>query len=104
MRKAMIKGSWAELKVAMDLLNHGYEVFQPMNSSASCDLITMSPKGDIYRIEVKTGNTRPRYNQIQNNLFDVLANVDEDYIYYNGKYPFPYTFGKINLIYKKGDK
>ena len=74
-------GTLSELKVSIDLLQKGYEVFRAVSSSCSCDLALLKD-GKLLRVEVTTGHFSPR-NRIpyfplrkQNNgKFDILAIV-----------------------------
>mgnify|MGYP001607408067 CR=1 FL=1 len=48
------RGAVSELRVAVDLLERGYEVFRAVSQACSSDLIALS-SGQILRIEVRTG-------------------------------------------------
>lgn len=71
-------GAIAELLVAADLLNKGYEVFRALSSGCSCDIAVLK-SGKLLRIEVKTrrrtssGNvsTAPTTHQVGKH--DVMA-------------------------------
>lgn len=47
-------GAISELRVAVDLLARGFEVFRALSSNCSCDLIA-TQNGKLLRVEVKTG-------------------------------------------------
>jgi hypothetical protein len=47
-------GAISELRVAVDLLTRGYEVFRAVSQSCSCDLIAQK-NGVLIRIESRTG-------------------------------------------------
>ena len=72
-------GAVGEMRVAIDLLVKGYEVFRSISPNSSCDLIVCK-NGDVYRIEVRTG--RPNLNGelvcTRKGLLegDVLATID----------------------------
>jgi len=51
-------GAVAELRVAADLLNRGYEVFRALSPSTSCDLAVLKD-GILHRVEVRTGHIKP---------------------------------------------
>ena len=51
-------GTINELRVSLDLLNKGYEVFRPLTPNCSCDLAILK-NSKLTRIEVTTG----RYSQ-----------------------------------------
>ena len=51
-------GAMSELRVAVDLLSKGYEVFRAVSPACSCDLIALRD-GQTLRIEVRTANFRP---------------------------------------------
>ncbi len=71
-------GALSELKVAIDLLAKGHEVFRAMSPACSCDLAVLKD-GVLLRLEVKTGHywcgklypapSRP------NQKYDILAIV-----------------------------
>ena len=46
-------GAIQELRVAVDLMSKGYEVYRAVSPSSSCDLIALL-EGEIYTIEVRT--------------------------------------------------
>jgi hypothetical protein len=50
-------GALSELRVAVDLLSKGYEVFRALSPSASCDIIALRA-GKILRIESRTATYR----------------------------------------------
>ncbi len=47
-------GAYHELKVSLDLISKGYEVFRALSPSCSCDLIALK-NGKSLRVEVTTG-------------------------------------------------
>lgn len=47
-------GAIQELKVAVDLLSKGYEVFRAESPACSCDLVVLK-NNKVYRVEVRTG-------------------------------------------------
>jgi hypothetical protein len=46
-------GAISELRVAVDLLSKGYEVFRALSPSASCDLLALR-NGKVLRVESRT--------------------------------------------------
>ena len=77
--KAGHLGAIAELIVAADLMQKGYDVYRPLSPMASCDLLGIYDQ-DIIRIEVKRGevseNGRPNCDVRRNaGKFDLLAIV-----------------------------
>jgi hypothetical protein len=48
-------GAIAELAVAVDLMERGYDVFRAVSPACSCDLAVLSG-GELLRIEVRTGH------------------------------------------------
>lgn len=88
---ASITGVTSELKVVIDLLGKGYEVFRAVNSLASCDLAILF-KDKLSRIEVTTGHYSSKdgkifYPEHKKNNFDILAVVLHDRIYYFPELP-----------------
>ena len=83
-------GAIAELRVSMDLLSRGYQVFRALSPHASCDLAVL--QGDhLLRIEVTTAYrssagtiTSPQHNP---QSYDVLARVLPDMIIYSPPLP-----------------
>jgi hypothetical protein len=68
-------GAIAELKVAADLLQRGYEVFRSVSQSCSCDLAIIK-SGKLTRVEVKTGYENPdtgTRSYPKNHRADILA-------------------------------
>lgn len=51
-------GTIGELKVSIDLLIKGYEVFRALSPSCSCDLAILK-NNELKRIEVRTGSYTP---------------------------------------------
>lgn len=49
-------GEIGELKVAIDLLSKGFEVFKALSPSASCDIAILKDKTILKTIEVRTAN------------------------------------------------
>lgn len=79
-------GALNELRVAIDLLMRGYEVFRALSPSCSCDLAILKD-GKLSRIEVKTGYARPDgtiplYKRIREHRADILALALPDKIHY----------------------
>jgi len=79
-------GAIGELRVSMDLLIKGFEVFRAVSPSCSCDLAILR-NGILLRVEVRTGYEIPKtgkmvFNQVKNNKADVLAIVLRDRIVY----------------------
>lgn len=78
-------GAIQELRVSVDLLGKGYEVFRALSPSCSCDLLVCK-NGKEFRIEVTTGYTMPN-NKILHPKKEVegivLAVVANGKIYYS---------------------
>jgi predicted AAA+ superfamily ATPase len=80
----VMRGAWAELLVASDLLRRGYEVFTAVGAS-SCDLLALRNTTAL-RVEVKLGqwiNNSPTYFASKvcaekRGNFDLLAVVSPD--------------------------
>ena len=51
-------GAIQELRVSVDLLSRGFEVFRALSPSCSCDILAMKD-GKLYPIEVRTGYQTP---------------------------------------------
>ena len=81
-------GAMNELKVSIDLLRKGYEVFRALSPACSCDLAILK-KNKLLRIEVKTGFFTPnkKINFPKNIKADSVALVIKDKIYYNPPFP-----------------
>ncbi len=86
-------GAIHELKVAIDLLERGFQVFRALSPSCECDLALISA-GKLFRVEVTTGYTTisgricspgPQKMRKDGHKFDVLATVvDGEKIVYEG--------------------
>ena len=80
-----VVGTINELRVCVDLLLKGYEVFRSVSSMCSCDLAILKD-GKLLRLEVKTGyyltNMKLGKPQIRGQKFDILAIVTRDKIHY----------------------
>ena len=77
----MTVGLLNELRVAIDLLSKGYEVFRAMSQQSSCDLAVLK-NGSLLRIEVTTTVRQAgggvAYPKKDNNRFDLLALVSRE--------------------------
>jgi len=51
-------GAIAELRVCLDLMNKGYEVFRAVSPASSCDLAILKDR-NLLRVEVRTGRKSP---------------------------------------------
>lgn len=75
------KGAWAEALVIADLLGRGYEVFDAVNPSATCDLIAMLD-GELLRVEVRKAHLNIsgvfQVGVPERDRFDILAIVLPD--------------------------
>lgn len=78
-------GAISELRVAVDLLAKGYNVFRALSPSCPCDLVILN-NNDILRVEVTTGKYSPsgiiQYPSHNPELYDILAVVSHDRIHY----------------------
>lgn len=76
-------GTLGELRVAIDLLLKGYDVFRAISPSCSCDLAVLR-NSKLIRVEVTTGHyyygkLRPSsVKKYQRHQYDVLATVSPD--------------------------
>lgn len=88
------RGSASEMLVASDLLLNGFEVFTPVATGSTCDLIAYDfKKRKMFRVEVKTGKVKATVSQRFRETYDVLANVLNEKIYYSGAMDFPSVGG-----------
>lgn len=94
-------GAINELRVAVDLLSKGFEVFRSLSQSCSCDLAVMKD-GKLTRIEVRTGyhsrkvnKTSPHSKNVADSIYiggtrihraDVLAIALPDRIVYEPEF------------------
>ena len=73
-------GEMGELKVAIDLLSKGLEVFKALSPSTSCDIAILKKRKILKTIEVRTGNKNMLKNlesyKKRNVKADILAVVD----------------------------
>lgn len=65
-------GTIAELKVAVDLMSRGFDVFRAMSPAASCDLMAIK-EGRQFDIEVRSAARNPVTGKIYRNLQRVKA-------------------------------
>ena len=84
------KGTISELRIAVDLLQKGYEVFRALSPSCSCDLAILKD-GKLLRIESRTGfyyKTSGKYMTSRGRFrADILAIVLHDKIVYEPGLP-----------------
>ncbi len=79
-------GAIGELRVGLDLLMKGYEVFRALSPCCSCDLAILKDK-KLFRVEVKTAyrtRTGISYSKPKLGKYDVLALVLPEKINYEG--------------------
>lgn len=79
-------GAIGELRVSVDLLRLGYEVFRAISATASCDLAVLQ-NGRLLRVEVRTGYESRHSGKITGNFekqfrADILAIALPDRIVY----------------------
>ena len=67
-------GAVQELRVSIDLMLKGYEVFRAVSPSCSCDLLAMKNK-KMYRFEVKTG-----YRNFKGDVYFPTKNIRAEYL------------------------
>lgn len=84
-------GAIGELKVAIDLLSRGYEVFRAVTPNCSCDLAILK-NGRLLRIEVRTAYLNNLTGKIAHNIpksgrYDIYAAVLPDRIIYEPDLP-----------------
>lgn len=77
-----MRGAWAELLVAVDLIGRGYEIFTAAYGSSSCDMLALR-EGKTLRVEVKLGQWNgskhtASINSDRRKSFDLLAIVARD--------------------------
>lgn len=80
-------GTISELRVCVDLLARGYEVFRAVSANCSCDLAVLKD-GALLRIEVRTAYENKATGSVMHNrpkVFraDVYAGVLRDRILYD---------------------
>jgi hypothetical protein len=83
----------SELRVAVDLMLKGYDVFRALSSQTGCDLVIIK-QNKILRVEVRSGRqskrgarmfwTKPKATKI---AFDIFAVVLDDSIVYRPPLP-----------------
>lgn len=82
-------GTINELRVAVDLLSKGYEVFRSVGANCSCDFAILKNK-KLQRIEVKTGyrnlNGSLLFGKGKNENFDSMAIVLPEEIIYKPEF------------------
>jgi len=80
-------GAISELIASSYLLRQGYYVFRSVSQDCPCDLIVMTKKGELIRVEVKSGKLNKVTNtmsasfsmkRLNRNNFDMLIVVLED--------------------------
>lgn len=84
------RGAVSELRVAVDLLERGYEVFRALSPSCSCCDIAILKDGKLLRVECRTGSylkSGKHYHTTQNIRADVLAVILPDKIIYAPELP-----------------
>lgn len=78
-------GAISELKVSIDLLSKGYNVFRALSPSCPCDLAILMD-GELLKVEVTTGRYtvggKATYAAHDETKFDILAVVLPDSIMY----------------------
>ena len=101
-------GAISELRVGVDLLMRGFEVFRALSPSCSCDLAILR-EGKLLRVEVRTGTVYRKangdltYNQQKLQVrADILAAVYPDRIIYKPELLTPVqaekaTEGKLDM-------
>src|SRR5262245_9389802 len=79
-----VSGAISELRVSVDLLSRGYEVFRALSPACSCDLVVLANR-QLYCIEVRTGgisaNGGLHYGQNKIRA-DIMAVVTREEIFY----------------------
>ncbi|MCI0528347.1 MAG: hypothetical protein L0Y56_12980 [Nitrospira sp.] len=73
-------GTFHEMKVVIDLMRRGYEVYRAVSGGAPCDFVAVKD-GKAIRVEVTTGHrykTKLNHPPKDPNKFDVLAIVEHD--------------------------
>lgn len=78
-------GAVAELRVCADLLAKGFHVFRAVSPACPCDLVAISKKGSLIRIEVRTAHERSgrlHYSKPDAEKSDLLALVTAEQIIY----------------------
>ena len=85
-------GTMSELRIALDLLARGYEVFRTMSTNSHFDIVAFK-NGDIFKIEVKTGYKShatgklefPRHSHDDWDVMGVCINEGNEIHYLNQK-------------------
>ncbi len=88
-------GAISELKVCIDLLTKGYEVFRSVSPCCSCDVAVLRD-GKLLRVEVTTGYMNPKTQHVihcgkkaTSPKYDILAVVVREGIIYTPELPSP---------------
>lgn len=87
-------GAINELRVAIDLLKRGFDVYRALSPASPCDLVIFK-NGSMLRIEVKTGYIRTGLTESslfvappkRDDSFDILAIVLPEEILYQPELP-----------------
>ena len=79
-------GAIAELRVSVDLLSKGYEVFRALNPSCPCDLAILCDNR-LFRVEVRTAHRSGYTGKVycdpsKKEYYDILAQVLPEQIVY----------------------
>ena len=83
-------GAISELRVSVDLLAKGYDVFRALSPSCTCDLAIIKD-GKLFRIEVRTTHMRldgtPTRNHGDKTKADIWAWVSSEGVIYEPNLP-----------------
>lgn len=93
-------GTISELKVAADLLKHGFAVFKAVSPNCYCDLY-VTKRRKRYRVEVKTGYRTKKgikHGNYPSFLYDILATVVDNDILYEPDILTIDTINKVNKL------
>lgn len=85
-------GSMSELRVAVDLMERGFEVFIPMNRHSSVDFVVIDETGRVFKVEVKSSRQSPSI--WHDAKFDVLAVANKEGVEYCGTNGFNVPKGR----------
>lgn len=92
-KNTIVTGAISELRVAIDLMTKGYDVFRAISPSCPCDLAILK-NGKLLRIEVRTATRsstgkiyKTRSNNDHSENIDLFADVLPDTIFYTPQLP-----------------
>lgn len=76
------KGAISELRVASHLMGLGFQVFKNLSMHGSCDLVAISRRGRVIKIQVKSTLSINSFKNLRVGQNDLLAVIVGGEIYY----------------------